>query len=244
MKLSIRIFPIFLFLFQNYFSQNPTFKVTEKNFASTPVPDGATYFFNTTPKSTNEFTLSVKNISTSNLTLSVRKTEIKINTVSPTDKGDASFCFGTNCHTSDVFVDTFVIATGYDTELGTKFIEASIAGNSKVSYQIINLGDKKETFTFYINYTGVVSLRENYINESTISIFPQPCDKVFSIDLKKTDSMDLSIYDLQGNKMENIVTENNKGILSARTEKLPVGIYIMKISVDGTIFTKKLVVSH
>ncbi len=86
------------------------------------------------------------------------------------------------------------------------------------------------------------------LNIDETKIFPNPSNGEFNInyEIKQASLVQIDIYDLQGKLIKNIVSSQRqntgKYVLPTNLSELPNGIYICKITIDGKVQSKKIVI--
>jgi hypothetical protein len=93
------------------------------------------------------------------------------------------------------------------------------------------------------NYTTfpAVGINELTANDATINIYPNPAYNTVTIDLKAFSghNINLELYDALGRKVKNITKIKTEQYTITR-DNLPSGIYFMNVTVEGKLFSKKI----
>jgi Secretion system C-terminal sorting domain/SprB repeat len=91
-------------------------------------------------------------------------------------------------------------------------------------------------FTVVIKNTTAI---QDVDNQDIVSVFPNPTNGVFYVEIKNTNMAFLSIYDLNGRIF---LQENIKSNQAIPTDNFAKGIYILKVNIlDKSIFRKLVV---
>ena len=91
---------------------------------------------------------------------------------------------------------------------------------------------------------------ENITAESTIeSVYPNPAQSMATVEYTINDRADvkLEVYDLLGTRVSSVVNENQssgKYRAELTTESLPVGVYLVNLTINGQSHIQKLIVQH
>lgn len=161
-------------------AQVTNFQIKDNNNGGAIVSDGQTFYHptqNLGPTINHEF--EIKNISAGTLSLSLRKYEDLMNTVSVTnsDVAQSYFCFGTNCLPATVFSYSIELAPGETTLLEAKFDEASVAGHSVVRFKFNNKINTAEAITVTLKYDSNVGIKTLSAAEAGgFSVGPNPAN--------------------------------------------------------------------
>jgi PKD repeat protein len=119
----------------------------------------------------------------------------------------------------------------------------------KFEYTSSNLGNN--LYLDDINIQGTVGIDENVVDESSISIFPNPTSQTSTISyhLNKKADVKVQLVDILGKQVMNVSnTSQPEGDYSLNISKeelgLNSGIYFVRLIVDGNTITKKLIISE
>ncbi|SDD50285.1 Por secretion system C-terminal sorting domain-containing protein [Dyadobacter soli] len=118
------------------------------------------------------------------------------------------------------------------------FTDAGAANSSAVNlYYRLKMIDTDGSFA----YSKVVSVRPD--NAQNISIYPNPLvnDKKLSVEMPYTKYLSADLLDTRGNKLKS-VTAKSGGKLEMQLSKLPAGTYVLRITADGVVVVRKVVV--
>jgi hypothetical protein len=91
-------------------------------------------------------------------------------------------------------------------------------------------------------------IENNSIEENSVSAYPNPFNNIVNItlDLNKTQTVEISIYNLTGKKIETLVKEQlqiGNHIYSWDAEGVPAGIYFYSVKTGNQTITRKLVLT-
>lgn len=230
-------------------SQISAFQVSNITTGTTVVSNDDVFYKTTSPLSTTAHDFELKNTSSNSLTLTVRKDDDLINTVSPFDFAESSFCTGVSCYPSSTKSASLVLTAGETMIFKADFAEASVIGQSSIRYKFTNFSNNQDALSFSLKYNNALSVKNNAAVFSNISgVYPNPAQTKAFIDitlLKSIDGASINIVNALG------ATIQNKNIhLSAGVHKLPFdfenlnsGVYFIQISYEGTTITKKIIIT-
>jgi PKD repeat protein len=119
----------------------------------------------------------------------------------------------------------------------------------KFQYKSGSLGNN--VYIDDINIMGTVGVEENSVDESSVSIYPNPTQSqsTVSYHLNKKAAVSFQLVDVLGKKVMDISTANQPEgdysiVLSKENMGLRNGIYFVKLTIDNNTITKKLVISE
>jgi uncharacterized repeat protein (TIGR01451 family) len=95
------------------------------------------------------------------------------------------------------------------------------------------------TNTTINEYTQVVSVKENF-KELLTTIYPNPSNGLFTIELSTKEKQNLQLFDMSGNVVLSQTIENGKATIDANY--LAAGIYNISIKCNDSVSNKKLVI--
>ena len=110
--------------------------------------------------------------------------------------------------------------------------------NGNVLTHIMSISGRTSMLTFtYQTYTGIESETKD---QSQFSIYPNPCQNTFTVDLKDSKRTSIIIRNMQGQKLKSITLFNTSNSIIDISE-LPKGIYFVTILSEEKCSTQKLV---
>lgn len=83
----------------------------------------------------------------------------------------------------------------------------------------------------------------NENNEQVFSIYPNPGNGIFTINLRETNPDKITVYDMQGSKVYQTEINNNSN-LNLDLSHLENGLYFISISEKDEVFTQRLIISE
>jgi hypothetical protein len=115
------------------------------------------------------------------------------------------------------------------------------------NFEFINLDYKVDSNSVYIEDLSTAFNSSSIINENSFAIFPNPFSEntMIQYDLKNDATIELSLYNLLGAKVETLInTKQSKGKhqFNLTKEKLNAGVYFFTLSIDNIRSTKKIIV--
>ena len=96
--------------------------------------------------------------------------------------------------------------------------------------------DPTSSYSTNCNYNCTVGISKNELSYSDISIYPNPSNGVFFIDIEKDIKFEYDIYNLMGKKIDSGVNKKEVNLT-----KQPQGIYIINILMEGQYINKRLI---
>lgn len=194
-----------------------------------------------------EVDLIAKNISSTQVTVKVKRTSKIL--VSPQS---SHFCFSGGCFgdTTNTSPTQAVIAAGANDSTFSAHITPNHGkGSAIVCYKFYNTRNLNDTVSVYIQTelwpAGVENLAENQAMMG--NAYPNPASTSFSLEYSGnvTGSAKLVVQNLIGIKVREEVLAGTNDKSSVDVSGLPDGIYLYSLEVEGKmISTKKLVVRH
>ncbi|HAN79459.1 MAG TPA: hypothetical protein DCQ31_17690, partial [Bacteroidales bacterium] len=134
--------------------------------------------------------------------------------------------------------------------IGTDFILMPQT-NGKADISISATDGKSDkvnaNFKIYVNADGTVSVIENKAEIAEASIYPNPMrtNATLNLVLHTNAKLQVSITDITGHVVRELVNENtvagNKTVEISK-EKLSSGMYLIRIAIDNSVITRKLMV--
>ena len=246
MKKNYILISAFLLSSLSIISQS-TFEITTES--GNLVANNDIYYYTTSPETNIEGSFDMKNISATTQTFTVRKYEDLINTVSPTDMAEASFCTGLNCYPPTVTNAVMVLSPNQEILFKPSLQEASATGVSQIRYKFSNANNAMEAITITLKYANTVSLAKNNLSLfNEVSIFPNPASSKSALILNASSELSLatvSIVNSLGAEVMSKPTNLNvgKNAIPLSIEGLSEGLYFVSITSNGKSITKKLIVS-
>ena len=246
MKKKSIFFSAFLLSCLSILSQS-TFEITTETDVVVNAND--IYYYSTSAGSSSDGHFDIKNISATTQTFTVRKYEDVINTVSPTDMAEASFCTGLNCYPPSVTNAIMILSPNQEILFKPSLQEASVTGVSQIRYKFSNANNTSEAITITLKYANTVSLAKNNLNLfNEVSIFPNPASSKSALILNASSELSqatISIVNSLGAEVTSKSVDLNigKNTIPLSVEDLSEGIYFISISSTGKSITKKLIVS-
>lgn len=128
----------FFFMIQALIRGQSSFAIVDLNGNGIPMVGNEVFYEQAEPMQTAEHAFSLKNTGNSTQTVSVRKTELSLHTISAIDKAEAFFCTGVTCYPSSVYSGSVVIEAGKTVVFKAQLIEAGTKGESVVLYKFVN----------------------------------------------------------------------------------------------------------
>ncbi len=96
--------------------------------------------------------------------------------------------------------------------------------------------------------TGTSGILESNIDASLFTVFPNPAKDNITItaNLKEASDVSFDIIDLIGRKIDAIIAEEPKGIITKQYKiaNLPNGSYLVHMKSAGKLYTRRLIIAH
>jgi hypothetical protein len=229
-------------------SQTVTFRITDLTNSTGAVSNNSIFYRTTTPLATINHDFEVKNISGVTQTISVRRYDDLINTVSVSDKAEANFCTGTTCYGTSQLTTVITLTTNETVVFKADLIEASVIGQSEIRYKFSNPNNGSEAITTTLKYNNPLSVNEVssvFANVSNVYPNPSASKSYINLTMLKADVATVSIINALGAKVssKNVELNFGKNIVSIDSDNLNSGIYFVIISSGGQKITKKITLS-
>ena len=188
----------------------------------------------------------IKNISANTITVTVRKYEDLINTVTISDKAAAYYCFDGVCWSPSIITATYQLTAGSSFSFIPKLDEASIMGESNIRYRISSGGND---LYLTLKYNIPAGIKDISTELSNLSLFPNPSSGVIFAKIKSDavlNLVSLNIYNSLGSLVNSKEIELLRGnnIIPLETEELSAGIYFVQYNQGKTRITKKITISN
>jgi hypothetical protein len=246
MKKNYFLSSAFLLSFLSITAQN-TFEITTES--GNVVANNDIYYYTTSSGESSEGHFDIKNISATTQTFTVRKYEDVINTVSPTDMAEASFCSGLNCYGPQVTSAAMILSPGQKILFKPSLIEASVTGLSQIRYKFANATNASEAITISLKYANTVSLAKNSFNLfSELSIFPNPASSKSALVLNASSELSQATISIVNSLGAQVMSKSadlsvGKNTIPLSLEGLSEGLYFVSITSNSATSTKKLIIS-
>lgn len=192
--------------------------------------------------------VGVKNISSSQKTFGLTRTDLVLN-----NGGDAYFCFGGTCYGSNVTTSpTYeVIAAGAQSAPAQLYYdENNTAGYSEIKYKIYDINNITDAVTFTVKINPLLlSVKDNAsIFSSASAVYPNPTTSKAQILINANtyaNNSSVSITNALGSviSIKQIDLIAGKNVVSLDSENLSSGIYFATISADNHKIVKKFTVN-
>lgn len=118
----------------------------------------------------------------------------------------------------------------------TFYLKVWLEGSSKS--QNLDAG----SFTLTASESSVLSVDISTIDEHQISLFPNPARDFMKVETNKNQSIDfIEVYNILGKKIFSQKLANSSEVVNLKN--LNTGVYILKVSVDNKIISKKFIVN-
>jgi hypothetical protein len=245
-----RLYSGFLILFTTVAiqAQTPTFEITDDDNSNTAVPSNTTFVRSVAASALDQHHFTLKNISTSNQTVTIRKYEDVINTVNASDKAEAVFCTGSTCFPPTVSSAQVTLTPNQTIAFIADLTEASMVGESDTHYKFTNANDASEVTYVYFKYNVPAGLIKQSTFLSNVSaVYPNPVSSsaFLNVTAAKDIQTEITIVNALGSVVSSSSTELTKGKNTVKlpTENLNAGVYFVSLSNGSTIITRKIMIT-
>lgn len=197
--------------------------------------------------------INAKNLSSSTKVYGLKRFDDVLN-----PGASAYFCVGgANCYPASVTVSpiTITLTPNQDFNAHNKVLlldleEGSTVGYSAIRYQIYNVNDPNDVFTFTLKYnnTNAVGIKETNLFSSVSGVYPNPAAGKASISINAAADAGNTIITIT-NSLGSVVSTKNmmvnagKNTISLDTENLSSGIYFATIISGNNRVVKKFTVN-
>lgn len=231
-------------------SQNASFSVRDITGTGSYLNGGEIIYVAAQPGVTTEHLFAIKNLTGVTQTISIRKDEIKLNTVALTDKAEAFFCTGVTCYASQVMTAIVEINAGQTLIFKAQFIEASIKAESEVSYKFSN-NLVNEFVNFTLKYNNILMSLPNETAKGKT-------DLELSFENPTTELLNLKIVSLKDQTVSVCIFNSNAELISCEQLTLLTGMneyknkltcmsggmYYLNIAANGKSVNKKIILTN
>lgn len=188
----------------------------------------------------------MKNITSSPIVLSIRKTVTQLNKVADGDSSVIYFCTGIDCYLATVTAVTVNIPANDTVRFTADNDEATIAGTSKVEYKFSANGQSLIMNIVY-NASPVSVAKNTNVLSSVSGAYPNPTSSKSYLAInspREVSGVRLSIINSLGSKVsgKEISLNNGKNVIGLDTENLSPGIYFVSINYGTSVVTKKITI--
>lgn len=226
--------------------------VTDVNNGMASVADNSIISYTTAASDHITTEIDAKNTSASTKYYKLRRFDDVLNS-----GASAYFCVGgANCYGPTTYTSPITVTLTPNQNLASQNLsllldleEATVPGYSSIRYQIYNINDANDVFTFTLKYNETVSVKEvASLFSSVSSIYPNPAVSKAHINIVSSESIDnvtLSITNSLGSVVSTkyIDLSVGKNTVAIDSENLSSGIYFATISSNKTKIVKKFTVN-
>ncbi|MBS1651843.1 MAG: T9SS type A sorting domain-containing protein [Bacteroidetes bacterium] len=231
-------------------AQTPTFKINDADNSNAIVTDGTILSETTLAGQTNQHHFTITNLTAATVTLTVRKYEDLLNTVSVSDIASSVFCTGTNCYPPNVMNVSVTFTANQTMTFYADLTEASVVGASQVRYKIANPSNSNENSSFTLKYNGGITGINELLSASwsISSPFPNPAhDAVqFNINSKEfVTSLPIKVFNVLGSSVyiETSTLVPGQNTLKIDCQSFNKGIYYVRFGEGKGAILKKITIN-
>jgi len=215
------------------------------SYSGSSINNGDTILVTSADANVNlEAHISVTNISSSNVNLKAKKTELSLITGSTNSFCDWNSCFPPNVYVSTTALDLAASVTN-SAFLGEYSSKGNV-GESTIMYTFFNTADNNDSVAIIVKYyAGFVGIDGTEAKNTISNAYPNPAKDAFYLDYDFSDANTASveILNVVGSlvKVQEIQGLNGKARIDV--SNLNNGIYFYSVIVDGKKYvSKKLIV--
>ena len=226
--------------------------VTDVNNGMASVADNSVISYTTAVSDHITTEIDAKNTSASTKYYKLRRFDDVLN-----PGASAYFCVGgANCYPPTTYTSPITMTLTPNQTLASQSLallldleEGTTPGYSSVRYQIYNINDANDVFTFTLKYNETVSVKEvTSLFSSVSSVYPNPTISKSHINISSSESIDnvtLSVTNSLGSIISTkyIDLSVGKNTVTIDSENLSSGIYFATISSNKTKIVKKFTVN-
>lgn len=191
-----------------------------------------------------------KNISASTKSFMVKRTDIQLHSVTTGDEASAYFCTGINCYppTTTLTPNAITLTANGTEDLTTYLQEATAEGLSTIKYEIYDLNNAGDKFTFYVSYNNPLSVKSvNSLFDNISDVYPNPAvsKAQITVSVKGNHSAIMSITNALGAtvSVKQIDLYAGKNTIHLEAESLNSGIYFTTITSGNSKIIRKFTIS-
>ena len=244
---------LFTYILLSFFTiliqaQTATFQISDLTNGTGIIANNSVFYRSTTPSATIDHSIEVKNLTATTVSVSVRRYDDVVNTVSVSDYAQANFCTGVTCYGTSVMTTVMTLTANQIVVFKADLIEATVVGQSEIRYKFSNPNNGSEATTTTIKYNNPLSVKNNSSLFSNVSnVYPNPSASKSYINFTsqgEINSVNVSII----NNLGAIVSSKNvdvmvgKNTIALDSENLNSGIYFVTISSGSNKISKKITI--
>lgn len=130
---------------------------------------------------------------------------------------------------------------------GAYLVPLGFTGTATYRFTAFDSANPNDSVSVDITFDVAVGIEEEAAKGTISDAYPNPANGSTSIsyELLSDDQATLEVYNMIGEKVEEMLLEGKEGTAIINTEDLESGVYFYSLSVDGTLVnSKKLIVTH
>ncbi|MHB1278995.1 MAG: T9SS type A sorting domain-containing protein, partial [Bacteroidia bacterium] len=149
---------------------------------------------------------------------------------------EASICDKVTCWSPQVHTNTFVIPQGDSSILDAHFYLNNTIGNGHIQIAVWSGNDSAnaDTIDYFASTWALFAAKVG--NDKTVKIYPNPTKGQLNLDFESTGTVEVEIFDVLGKKMRSFSHEGEHS--SMDLSDLPNGLYIIRISENGEVYSR------
>lgn len=236
---------LFLFLLLLSKAQSPV-EVRDQENSMALVSNNQIFTGSVAALGTASHHFDIKNISANTITVTVRKYEDLINTVTISDKAAAYYCFDGVCWSPSIITATYQLTAGSSFSFIPKLDEASVMGESNIRYRVSSSGNDLYLTLKYNIPAGIKNISGD---PSSLSLYPNPSSGEIFAKIKSESDLNVAsliIYNSLGSVVKSKEIEISKGnnIITLGTQEMSAGIYFVQFNQGRSRITKKITITN
>lgn len=148
----------------------------------------------------------------------------------------ASICDNITCWSHTVNTNTLVIPQGDSSILDPHFYLNNTIGNGHIQIAVWSGNDSTnaDTINYFASTWGLYSAKVG--NDKSVKVYPNPTKGQLHLDFESTGIVEVEIFDVLGKKLRSFSHEGEHS--SMDLGDLPNGLYIIRISENGEVYSR------
>lgn len=148
----------------------------------------------------------------------------------------ASVCDAITCWSPTVDRSSLIIVPGDSSILDPHFYLNNAAGSGHIQIAVWSGSDSAnaDTVEFFANTWALFAAKVS--NDKAVKVYPNPTQGHLHLDFESTGKVEVEIFDVLGKKMRSFSHEGEHS--SMDLSDLPNGLYIIRISENGEVYSR------
>lgn len=149
---------------------------------------------------------------------------------------EGSICDKITCYAPTVDSSSFILVPGDSSIMDAHFYLNDSPGNGTIRIMIWAGQDRSTADTIVYHASTWALGTKKLSHDKTISIFPNPTKGILNLEFKSNEKVGIEIYDILGKLKRSFIHED--GFSSFNLTSLPNGLYIIRITENGEVYSR------